>query len=102
MHGRYVWRMKIARFALLAIALLAPAFATEASMLRSTAERASQADDPAYKALVNATNAVVGVKVKALANPRSNDSLAEERNGSGILIREDCPLLTIRSPITMA
>jgi S1-C subfamily serine protease len=87
--------MKIARFVLLVIALLAPTFATEASMLRSAAERARQADDPAYIALVNATNAVVGVKVKALANARSNDSLGEERNGSGIIIREDGLVLTI-------
>ena len=69
--------MKIARLALLFIALLASAFAAEASMLRSTAERASQPDDPAYTALVTATNAVVGVKVKALPNARSNDTLAQ-------------------------
>ena len=64
-------------------------------MLRSTAEHAAQPDDPAYRALVAATNAVVGVKVKALPNARSNDSLGEERNGSGILIREDGLILTI-------
>jgi len=64
-------------------------------MLRSTAERAAQPDDPAYRALVAATNAVVGVKVKALPNARSNDTLGEERNGSGILIREDGLILTI-------
>jgi S1-C subfamily serine protease len=87
--------MKIARLALLLIALLLPAFAVEASMLRSTAERAAPPDDPAYRALVAATNAVVGVKVKALPNARSNDTLGEERNGSGILIREDGLVLTI-------
>jgi len=64
-------------------------------MLRSTAEHAAQPDDPAYRALVAATNAVVGVKVKALPNARSNDTLGEERNGSGILIREDGLILTI-------
>jgi S1-C subfamily serine protease len=87
--------MKIARLVFLLGALLLPAFGSEASMLRSTAERAAQPDDPAYRALVAATNAVVGVKVKALPNARSNDSLGEERNGSGILIREDGLILTI-------
>jgi len=86
--------MKIARAALLLIALLIPAFAADASMLRSAAERA-QPDDPGYRALAAAANAVVGVKVKALPNARSNDSLGEERNGSGILIREDGLILTI-------
>jgi S1-C subfamily serine protease len=85
--------MKIARLALLAL-LLILGFAAEASMLRSTAERA-QPEDPHYLALVNAANAVVGVKVKALPNARSNDSLGEERNGSGILIRADGLVLTI-------
>ena len=87
--------MKTARLAFLFIALLLAAFGAEASMLRSTAERAAQPDDPAYRALVAATNAVVGVKVKALPNARSNDTLGEERNGSGILIREDGLILTI-------
>jgi len=87
--------MKIARLVLLLGALLLPAFGCEASMLRSTAEHAAQPDDPAYRALVAATNAVVGVKVKALPNARSNDSLGEERNGSGILIGEDGLILTI-------
>jgi S1-C subfamily serine protease len=87
--------MKIARLALLLVALLSPAFAVEASMLRSASERAAQPDDPAYRALVAATNAVVGVKVKALPNARSNDSLGEERTGSGIIIREDGLILTI-------
>jgi len=86
--------MKTARLALLAFLLLI-AFAVEASMLRSTSERASQPDDPAYMALVNAANAVVGVKVKALPNARSNDTLGEERTGSGILIRDDGLVLTI-------
>jgi len=94
MRGRYVGFMKIARLALLLVALLIPAFAAEASMLRSAAERA-QPDDPGYRALATAANAVVGVKVKALPNARSNDTLGEERNGSGILIRDDGLILTI-------
>src|SRR5258706_770437 len=94
--------MKIARLALLLIALLFPAFGVEGSMLRSTAERAAQPVDPSYAALVAATNAVVGVKVKALPNARSNDTLGEERNGSGILIPDDGLILTIGYPIMEA
>ena len=94
MRGRYVGFMKIARAALLLIALLIPAFAADASMLRSTAERA-QPDDPGYRALAAAANAVVGVKVKALPNARSNETLGAERSGSGILIRDDGLILTI-------
>jgi S1-C subfamily serine protease len=67
----------------------------DASMLRSTAERAPEARDPHYQALVNAANAVVGVKVKALPNARSNEMLGEERTGSGIIIRDDGLVLTI-------
>ena len=63
-------------------------------MLRSAAEPA-QPDDPGYRALATAATAVVGVKVKALPNARSNDTLGEERNGSGILIRDDGLILTI-------
>jgi serine protease Do len=37
----------------------------------------------------------VGVKVKALANARSNETLGDERVGSGILIRDDGLVLTI-------
>jgi serine protease Do len=82
-----------ARIALCLLAFLAgPA---DASMLRSTAEHVAQAPDPGYQALVNAANAVVGVKVKALPNARSNETLGEERAGSGILIRDDGLVLTI-------
>lgn len=57
-----------------------------ASMLRSTAEHAERPQDAGYKALVTAANAVVGVKVKALPNAFSNDTLGVERNGSGVII----------------
>jgi S1-C subfamily serine protease len=86
---------RLARIALLSLASVALPFAAGASMLRSTAERAAPPDDPAYQALVTAANAVVGVKVKALPNARSNDTLGEERAGSGILIRDDGLILTI-------
>ena len=66
-----------------------------ASVLRSTADKAPQVDDAAYERLVDAANAVVGVKVKAIANARSNESLGVERNGSGVLIGKDGLVLTI-------
>src|SRR3954470_5771737 len=84
---------KIARFA--AVLLASFAACAHASMLRSTAQRTSEAPDPGYQALVNAANAGVGVKVKALPNARSNDTLGEEREGSGIVIRDDGLVLTI-------
>src|SRR5258708_27424605 len=86
---------RLARFALLSLAALALPFAADASMLRSTSERATEPSDPSYQALVAAAHGVVGVKVKALPNARSNETLGEERNGSGILIRDDGLILTI-------
>ena len=85
---------KLARIALFSFAA-ALGFAANASMLRSTAEHVAQNEDRSYQALVNAANAVVGVKVKALPNARSNETLGEERNGSGIVIRDDGLILTI-------
>ena len=85
---------KLARIALVSLATALP-FAANASMLRSTAEHVAQNEDRSYQALVTAANAVVGVKVKALPNARSNDMLGEERNGSGIVIRDDGLVLTI-------
>src|SRR3954470_16602054 len=85
---------KLARIALVSLATALP-FAANASMLRSTAEHVAQNEDRAYQALVAAANAVVGVKVKALPNARSNDTLGEERTGSGIVIRDDGLVLTI-------
>src|SRR2546430_1923778 len=86
---------RLARIALISLAAFALPFVADASMLRSTAERAAEPIDPSYQALVNAANAVVGVKVKALPNARSNETLGEERNGSGIVIRDDGLILTI-------
>jgi S1-C subfamily serine protease len=85
---------RLARAVLLSFATALP-FVADASMLRSTADHAPQAEDRSYQALVAAANAVVGVKVKALPNARSNDTLGEERNGSGIVIRDDGLVLTI-------
>jgi serine protease Do len=87
--------LRLARAALLTLATALPFAAAEASMLRSTADHVAQAEDRGYQALVAAANAVVGVKVKALPNARSNDTLGEERSGSGIVIRDDGLVLTI-------
>jgi S1-C subfamily serine protease len=86
---------RLARIALASLACVALPIAADASMLRSTAERAAPPADPGYQALVNAANAVVGVRVKALPNARSNETLGAERTGSGILIRDDGLVLTI-------
>jgi serine protease Do len=68
----------------------------QASVLQSTAARVpAPAHDAAYQLLIDATNAVVGVKVKAIANARSNDTLGQERAGSGVLIGPDGLVLTI-------
>jgi serine protease Do len=76
------------------LALTAPAL--EASRLHSTAQTASApAEDAAYRKLIDAANAVVGVKVKALPNARSNDTLGAERTGSGVVIAADGLVLTI-------
>src|SRR5258708_28150346 len=74
-----------------------------ASVMRSTAERASvPAADAQYQRLIDATNAVVGVKVKALPNARSNETLGRDRQGSGVLIGDDGLVLTIGYLITEA
>jgi S1-C subfamily serine protease len=78
----------------LAAAVVAPA---QAAMARSVADttEAQQGNDAAYQKLIDAANAVVGVKVKAIPNARSNESLGEERVGSGVLIPRDGLVLTI-------
>ena len=63
--------------------------AAHAAAARSVAESATAKADAAYQRLVDAANAVVAVKVKALANARSNETLGAERVGSGVLIRQD-------------
>src|SRR5258708_2097594 len=68
----------------LALGLAAPA--AYASIMPSSIQLDAKAPDPKYQKLVDATNAVVAVKVKALPNARSNDTLGAERNGSGVVI----------------
>jgi serine protease Do len=83
--------------------LAATALPLQASMLRSTAERTSQPpQDVAYQGLVDAANAVVGVKVTALPNARTNETLGQERTGSGIVINNDGLVLTIGYLVTEA
>ena len=51
--------------------------------------------DAGYQRLVDAANAVVAVKVKALPNARSNETLGQERTGSGVVVGKDGLILTI-------
>ena len=82
---------------LAAVVAASAAFAmpAQAAMARSVADTAPQADDKAYQQLIDAANAVVGVKVKAIANARSNESLGQEREGSGVILPRDGLVLTI-------
>jgi hypothetical protein len=67
----------IAAFLLAAL----PAFGAAPSAAPATTKE----DPSAYQHLVDAARAVVGVKVKALANARSNRTLGSERAGSGVV-----------------
>jgi len=67
-----------------------------AGIIRSAAApSAPRVNEAQYEQLVDATNAVVGLKVKAIANARSNETLGAERLGSGVLIGKDGLILTI-------
>ena len=55
----------------------------------------SREEAAGYQHLIDAANAVVGVKTKALANARSNQNLGAERSGSGVLIAPSGLVLTI-------
>jgi S1-C subfamily serine protease len=82
----------LARALLFGIALIAaPAFAAAP---KAAPAAAPKEDANAYQHLVDAANAVVGVKVKALGNARSSKNLGSERTGSGVLI-SDGHVLTI-------
>jgi serine protease Do len=83
--------------AVVVAACAAQVLPAHASMARSVADtqQPDPANDAAYQKLVDAANAVVGVKVKAIPNARSNESLGEERVGSGIIIPRDGLVLTI-------
>jgi len=81
---------------ILAIGASAMTLPSQASMLHSTSERpTSPSTEAAYKKLVAAANSVVGIKMKAIANARSNELLGEERTGSGVVIDDKGLVLTI-------
>jgi S1-C subfamily serine protease len=79
----------------LACVTLAALPAAAGVMKSSAAAQAPRVNEAQYEQLVDATNAVVGLKVKAIANARSNETLGAEREGSGVLIRNDGLILTI-------
>ena len=82
------------RAALACVAITA--LPSAAGIIRSAAApSAPKVDEAQYQRLVAATNAVVGIKVKAIPNARSNATLGAERLGSGVLIGNDGLILTI-------
>jgi serine protease Do len=80
---------------LLVGALTMVALPLEGAVQPTSRKVAAPQGDAAYKALMDAANAVVGIKVKALPDARSNDSLGAERTGSGIVISPEGLVLTI-------
>ena len=52
-------------------------------------------EDSSFQQLLDAANAVVTVKMKALADARTNAYLGEERTGSGVVIAPSGLVLTI-------
>ncbi|HET7731325.1 MAG TPA: S1C family serine protease [Usitatibacter sp.] len=81
--------------AALAVAAFASSPAFSAAPAAAPEAKAPSADTAAYQHLVDATQAVVGLKVKALGNARSNATLGQERTGSGVLIAPHGLVLTI-------
>jgi S1-C subfamily serine protease len=69
--------------------------APSAVAIRTVDTQAVAQQEAGYQRLVDAANAVVAVKVKALPNARSNDTLGEERDGSGVVVSRDGLVLTI-------
>jgi len=61
----------------------------------SAAPAKAPQDPSAYQHLADAARAVVGIKVKALANARSNRTLGSERAGSGIVFAPHNLVVTI-------
>jgi serine protease Do len=83
---------------LLTILLLAScvSLGAHAAAGKSASEAPSAKDDDAlYHQLLEAANAVVGVKMKALRDARSAETLGTERSGSGVLIAPSGLVLTI-------
>ena len=63
--------------------------APSAGTIRTANTEVAARQDAGYQRLVEAANAVVAVKVKALPNARSNDTLGQERDGSGVVVSRD-------------
>lgn len=61
----------------------------------SAAPATTKEDPSAYQHLVDAARAVVGIKVKALANARSSRTLGSERQGSGVVFGPENLVVTI-------
>jgi serine protease Do len=80
-----------ASFACLALA----ASFTCAAAAPKAAPAAPTQESPNFQHLIDAANATVTVKAKALANARSNKNLGQERTGSGILFAPQGLVLTI-------
>jgi serine protease Do len=82
--------------------ILVAAIACAALMADAAIAAAPQAAPPqpahsnaAYQHLIDAANAAVTVKSKALSNARSNKTLGDERIGAGVLIAPEGLVLTI-------
>ena len=86
----------IMRNALLAAAALALAASSAwCAAPKAAPAQPSPEKSPAYQHLIDAANATVTVKSKAIANARSIRTLGEERTGAGVLIAPEGLVLTI-------
>jgi serine protease Do len=84
------------RLAFLAAAALAATVSLGAHAAAPTAAPPNATPDKAaYQHLLDAANAVVALKTRALPNARSLQTLGNERNGSGVLIAPSNLVLTI-------
>jgi serine protease Do len=84
--------LSVFRLASLALGLAvgaAQAAAPQAAPAQGTPDSAS------FQHLIDAAGSVVGIKVKALANARSNATLGAERTGSGVVFAPQNLVLTI-------
>ncbi|HET9651622.1 MAG TPA: hypothetical protein VFP36_05500, partial [Usitatibacter sp.] len=75
--------------AALAGATLAALAAHAAAPSAAPAPAPSQDDTAHFQQLVEAAGAVVGIKVRAISNARSAETLGAERSGSGVVFAPD-------------
>src|SRR3954468_10624640 len=91
--------MECARFRNILLGTIAACTALIAPHALAAAPKAAPAQAaqpaPAYQHLVDAANAAVTVKAKAIANARSIKTLGEDRMGAGVLIAPEGLVLTI-------